>query len=165
MIGNFTLNGIPPAAKGVPKIEVTFDIDADGIINVSAKDQTSNKDASITVAGSSGLTDAEIEQMINDAEKFKESDAQRKKVIETANKAETDITKYESSIAEHREKLNADSLKEFEQLITETRELIAKSLSDEVAATDAEVLESKLKELETKSLQLFEVLFKGEEKK
>ncbi|CAI8496519.1 Hsp70 ATPase ssc1 [Hanseniaspora opuntiae] len=165
LIGNFTLNGIPPAAKGVPKIEVTFDIDADGIINVSAKDQTSNKDASITVAGSSGLTDAEIEQMINDAEKFKESDAQRKKVIETANKAETDITKYESSIAEHREKLNADSLKEFEQLITETRELIAKSLSDEVAATDAEVLESKLKELETKSLQLFEVLFKGEEKK
>lgn len=165
LIGNFTLNGIPPAAKGVPKIEVTFDIDADGIINVSAKDQTSNKDASITVAGSSGLTDAEIEQMINDAEKFKEFDAQRKKVIETANKAETDITKYESSIAEHREKLNADSLKEFEQLITETRELIAKSLSDEVAATDAEVLESKLKELETKSLQLFEVLFKGEEKK
>ncbi|KAL6933072.1 probable Heat shock protein SSC1, mitochondrial [Hanseniaspora guilliermondii] len=165
LIGNFTLNGIPPAAKGVPKIEVTFDIDADGIINVSAKDQTSNKDASITVAGSSGLTDAEIEQMINDAEKFKESDAQRKKVIETANKAETDITKYESSIAEHREKLNADSLKEFEQLITETRELIAKSLSDEAAVTDAEVLESKLKELETKSLQLFEVLFKGEEKK
>jgi molecular chaperone DnaK len=165
LIGNFTLNGIPPAAKGVPKIEVTFDIDADGIINVSAKDQTSNKDASITVAGSSGLTDAEIEQMINDAEKFKESDAQRKKIIETANKAETDITKYESSIAEHREKLNADSLKEFEQLVADTRELIAKSLSDESATTDVEVLETKLKELETKSLQLFEVLFKGEEKK
>ncbi|GMM39437.1 hypothetical protein FOG51_03845 [Hanseniaspora uvarum] len=165
LIGNFTLNGIPPAAKGVPKIEVTFDIDADGIINVSAKDQTSNKDASITVAGSSGLTDAEIEQMINDAEKFKESDAQRKKIIETANKAETDITKYESSIAEHREKLNADSLKEFEQLVADTRELIAKSLSDESATADVEVLETKLKELETKSLQLFEVLFKGEEKK
>lgn len=165
LIGNFTLNGIPPAAKGVPKIEVTFDIDADGIINVSAKDQTSNKDASITVAGSSGLTDAEIEQMINDAEKFKESDAQRKKIIETANKAETDITKYESSIAEHREKLNADSLKEFEQLVADTRELIAKSLSDESATVDVEVLETKLKELETKSLQLFEVLFKGEEKK
>lgn len=165
LIGNFTLNGIPPAAKGVPKIEVTFDIDADGIINVSAKDQTSNKDASITVAGSSGLTDAEIEQMINDAEKFKESDAQRKKVIETANSAETAITKYETSISEHREKLDAEALKEFEGLIAETRELVAKSLSDEAAVTDAEVLETKLKELETKSLQLFEILFKGEEKK
>ncbi|CAI5080429.1 ANM_HP_G0208970.mRNA.1.CDS.1 [Saccharomyces cerevisiae] len=88
LIGNFTLAGIPPAPKGVPQIEVTFDIDADGIINVSARDKATNKDSSITVAGSSGLSENEIEQMVNDAEKFKSQDEARKQAIETANKTE-----------------------------------------------------------------------------
>ncbi|KAF6063692.1 Hsp70 family protein [Candida albicans] len=81
LIGNFTLSGIPPAPKGVPQIEVTFDIDTDGIIKVSARDKATNKDASITVAGSSGLSDAEIEKMVNDAEKFAESDKAREKPL------------------------------------------------------------------------------------
>ena len=168
LIGNFTLTGIPPAPKGVPKIEVTFDIDADGIINVSAKDQASDKDASITVAGTSGLTDAEIDQMVNDAEKFKDQDAKRKAVIEIANKAESTISGYESSIAEHREKLDATLLKEVETEITAIRELTAKALSEDSTEADGEALEAKLKELETKSMSLFEQLYKnagGAEKK
>lgn len=168
LIGNFTLTGIPPAPKGVPKIEVTFDIDADGIINVSAKDQASDKDASITVAGTSGLTDAEIDQMVNDAEKFKDQDAKRKQIIESANKAESTISGYESSIAEHKEKLDATLLKEVETEIAAVRELTAKALSEDGSEADGEALEAKLKELETKSMSLFEQLYKntgGEEKK
>ncbi|CAH1829762.1 unnamed protein product [Saccharomyces cerevisiae] len=88
LIGNFTLAGIPPAPKGIPQIEVTFDIDANGIINVSAKDLASHKDSSITVAGASGLSDTEIDRMVNEAERYKNQDRARRNAIETANKAD-----------------------------------------------------------------------------
>jgi molecular chaperone DnaK len=74
MLGNFQLVGIPPAPKGIPQVEVTFDIDADGIVNVSAKDKTMNKEMSITIAASSGLSDKEIESMIEQAEQHAEAD-------------------------------------------------------------------------------------------
>ncbi|KZV92772.1 heat shock protein 70 [Exidia glandulosa HHB12029] len=89
MLGNFNLVGIPPAPKGVPQIEITFDIDADGIVNVSAKDKATNKDQSMTIASSSGLSDKEIERMIDESEKFAEQDKTRKQLIEESNRAES----------------------------------------------------------------------------
>lgn len=89
LLGNFNLVGIPPAPKGVPQIEITFDIDADGIVNVSAKDKATNKDQSMTIASSSGLSDKEIEKMVEDAEQFAEADKARRSVIEEANRADS----------------------------------------------------------------------------
>src|SRR6267154_6214097 len=89
LLGNFNLVGIPPAPKGVPQIEITFDIDADGIVNVSAKDKATNKDKSMTIASSSGLSDKDIEHMVSDAEKYAESDKARRDLIEEANKGES----------------------------------------------------------------------------
>ena len=106
LLGNFNLVGIPPAPKGVPQIEITFDIDAgmpansgahgllliiriDGIVNVSAKDKATNKDQSMTIASSSGLSDKEIERMVSDAEEYAEQDKARRDIIEESNKAES----------------------------------------------------------------------------
>lgn len=89
LLGNFNLVGIPPAPKGVPQIEITFDIDADGIVNVSAKDKATNKDQSMTIASSSGLSDKDIERMVSDAEQYAESDKLRRDLIEESNKGES----------------------------------------------------------------------------
>ena len=89
ILGNFNLVGIPPAPKGVPQIEITFDIDADGIVHVTAKDKATNKDQSMTIASSSGLSDKEIERMVSDAEEYAETDKVRKNLIEESNKAES----------------------------------------------------------------------------
>ena len=89
ILGNFNLVGIPPAPKGVPQIEITFDIDADGIVHVTAKDKATNKDQSMTIASSSGLSDKEIERMLSDAEQYAEADKSRKNLIEESNKAES----------------------------------------------------------------------------
>ncbi|KAK0459110.1 heat shock protein 70 family [Desarmillaria tabescens] len=89
LLGNFNLVGIPPAPKGIPQIEITFDIDADGIVNVSAKDKATNKDQSMTIASSSGLSDKDIEKMVSDAEQYAESDKARKHLIEEANRADS----------------------------------------------------------------------------
>ena len=89
LLGNFNLVGIPPAPKGVPQIEITFDIDADGIVNVSAKDKATGKDQSMTIASSSTLSDKDIERMVADAEKYAEADKERRALIEEGNKADS----------------------------------------------------------------------------
>ena len=88
ILGNFNLVGIPPAPKGVPQIEITFDVDADGIVHVTAKDMAPNKDQSMTIA-SSGLSDKEIARMVSDAEEYAEVDKERRSLIEESNKAES----------------------------------------------------------------------------
>ena len=160
LIGNFTLSGIPPAPKGVPQIEVAFDIDADGIINVSAKDKASNKDASITVAGSSGLSDAEIDQMVNDAEKFKSQDEARKQSIETANKADQLANDTESSMKEFESKVDKVEAQKVKDQINSLKEMIARvQAGEEVNADD---LKTKTEELQTASMKLFEQMYKNE---
>lgn len=89
LLGSFGLVGIPPAPKGVPQIEITFDIDADGIVNVSAKDKATGKDQSMTIASSSGLSDKDIENMVSDAEKYAEEDKKRRDLIEAWNAADS----------------------------------------------------------------------------
>lgn len=159
LIGNFNLSGIPPAPKGVPQIEVTFDIDADGIINVSARDKASNKDASITVAGSSGLSEAEIEQMVNDAEKFKAQDEERKKAIETANRADQLTNDTEASLKEFEGKIDKAEAQKVKDQIASLRELVAKVQSGEEVAADE--LKTKTEELQNASMKLFEQMYKN----
>ena len=160
LIGNFTLSGIPPAPKGVPQIEVSFDIDADGIINVSARDKASNKDASITVAGSSGLSDSEIEQMVNDAEKYREQDEARKKAIENANKADQLANDTESSLKEFEAKVDKAEAQKVKDQITSLREVVARVQAGE--EVDAEDLKTKTDELQTSSMKLFEQMYKND---
>ncbi|ODV91834.1 hypothetical protein CANCADRAFT_76171 [Tortispora caseinolytica NRRL Y-17796] len=158
LIGNFTLTGIPPARKGVPQIEVTFDIDADGIINVSAKDLGTNKETSITVAGSSGLSDAEIENMIKDAEKFRESDQARKELIEMSNRADGVCNDTEAALGDFEAQLNKDDVEKVRALITELRELVARIQSGEEIST--EDVRKKIDELQNASLPVFEAVYK-----
>ncbi|SCU99923.1 LAME_0G06392g1_1 [Lachancea meyersii CBS 8951] len=160
LIGNFTLSGIPPAPKGVPQIEVSFDLDADGIINVSARDKASNKDASITVAGSSGLSDSEIEQMVNDAEKYREQDEARKKAIESSNRADQLANDTESSLKEFEAKVDKAEAQKVKDQITSLREVVARVQAGE--EVDAEDLKTKTEELQTASMKLFEQMYKND---
>lgn len=160
LIGNFTLSGIPPAPKGVPQIEVSFDIDADGIINVSARDKASNKDASITVAGSSGLSESEIQKMVSDAEKYREQDEARKKAIETANKADQLANDTESSLKEFEEKLDKAEAQKVKDQVAALREVVARVQAGE--EVDAEDLKTKTEELQNSSMKLFEQMYKND---
>ncbi len=161
LIGNFTLSGIPPAPKGVPQIEVTFDIDADGIINVSAKDKASGKDNSITVAGSSGLTDSEIEKMVDDAEKYKEEDKSRKETIETANKADQLCNDTEKSLKEFGDKLDKAEADNVRSAIASLRSLVVKVNAGE--SVDVKDIKTQLDDLQQKSLKLFEQMYKSQQ--
>ncbi|CAN3353885.1 import motor subunit, mitochondrial [Diutina catenulata] len=158
LIGNFTLSGIPPAPKGVPQIEVTFDIDTDGIIKVSAKDKATNKEANITVAGSSGLSDSEIEKMVNDAEKYAESDKARREAIEAANRADQLCNDTENSLNEFKDKVETADADKVKDLITQLREVVLKAQAGEDA--DPAELKAKTEELQNESLKVFEKLYK-----
>ncbi|AJU39927.1 AQG_2a_G0014470.mRNA.1.CDS.1 [Saccharomyces cerevisiae] len=159
LIGNFTLAGIPPAPKGTPQIEVTFDIDANGIINVSAKDLASHKDSSITVAGASGLSDTEIDRMVNEAERYKNQDRARRNAIETANKADQLANDTENSIKEFEGKLDKTDSQRLKDQISSLRELVSRSQAgDEVNDDD---VGTKIDNLRTSSMKLFEQLYKN----
>jgi len=106
-IGRFKLDGIPPAPRGVPQIEVTFDIDANGILNVSAKDLGTGKQQKITITASSGLSEEEVKQMVSDAEQHAEEDKQRREAVETRNTAENVVYQTEKMLAEHGDKVDA----------------------------------------------------------
>ncbi|KAI9208707.1 heat shock protein 70 family [Polychytrium aggregatum] len=156
LLGQFNLVGLPPAPRGVPQIEVTFDIDADGIVNVSAKDKATNKDQSITIAASSGLSDAEIEKMIVEAEKHAEADKARKDVIEAVNHAQSIINDTEKAMGEFKDQLDKEEETKIRNQITELRELISK---DPEQLTPENVKE-KYDELQQGSLKLFEMVYK-----
>jgi molecular chaperone DnaK len=107
-LGQFDLVGIPPAPRGVPQIEVTFDIDANGIVNVSAKDKATGKEQKVTIQSSGGLSDSQVEQMVRDAEAHAESDKQRKELIEVRNEADTLVYSADKNLSEHGAKLPQD---------------------------------------------------------
>jgi len=116
-IGRFKLDGIPPAPRGVPQIEVTFDIDANGILNVSAKDLGTGKQQKITITASSGLSEEEVKQMVQDAERHAEEDKQRRETVETRNLAENVVYQTEKMLAEHGDKVDAARKATVEQAI------------------------------------------------
>lgn len=160
LLGNFQLVGIPPAHRGVPQIEVTFDIDADSIVHVHAKDKSTNKDQSITIASGSGLSDSEIQSMVDDAERYGEQDKERKSAIEAANRADSVLTDTEKALKEHEDKLDKTEAEKIREKIAALREFVSKSQAGEGTATAAE-LKEKTDELQTASLTLFDQMHKS----
>ncbi|MEO1658016.1 MAG: molecular chaperone DnaK [Pseudomonadota bacterium] len=152
-LGQFDLVGIPPAPRGVPQIEVTFDIDANGIVNVSAKDKATGKEQSIRIQASGGLSDADIEQMVKDAEANADADKARRETVEARNQAESLAHSTESSLKEHGDKIGDADKKAIEDAIAEVRTL----LEDQDAG--AEAINEKVQALATASMKLGEAIY------
>jgi molecular chaperone DnaK len=160
LLGNFQLVGIPPARRGVPQIEVTFDIDADSIVHVHAKDKSTNMDQSITIASGSGLSDNEIQQMVEESEKYAESDKERKSAIESSNRADSVLNDTERALDEYADKLDKAEGDGLREKIASLREYITKIQSGDSTATAAEIKE-KTDELQVASLNLFDKMHKA----
>jgi molecular chaperone DnaK len=131
-LGRFILDGIPPAPRGIPQIEVTFDIDANGILNVSAKDKASNKEQSIRIEASSGLTEQEIEKMRKDAQAHSSEDAKRKEEVSTRNQVDTTIYQTEKQMNEMADKIDADTKSKLENALGRLKEAQKGSNIDEM---------------------------------
>lgn len=153
-LGKFVLDGIPPAPRGVPQVEVTFDIDANGILNVKAVDKGTGKEQKITIQGSSGLTDEEVEQMQKDAEAHAEEDKKKKDGIEARNKADSAIYQVEKSMTDLGDKVSDDDKKEPTEKLEALKELLKKE-----DATQEE-LEAATEELMKSSQKIGEMLYK-----
>jgi molecular chaperone DnaK len=158
LLGNFNLVGIPPAPKGVPQIEITFDIDADGIVNVGAKDKATGKDQSMTIASSSGLSDKDIERMVSDAEEYAETDKLRKTLIEEVNKADSVVHDTEKAMNEFKDQLDAAEKDKVGKLLVELRELASKGQAGDASIT-ADTIREKISETQTASLGLFQKVY------
>ncbi|KAJ5133466.1 hypothetical protein N7526_004831 [Penicillium atrosanguineum] len=157
LLGNFQLVGIPLPTV----IEVTFDIDADSIVHVNAKDKSTNKDQSITIASGSGLSDSEIQSMVEDAEKYGEADKERKAAIEAANRADSVLNDTEKALKDFEDRLDKTEAESIKEKIATLREFVVKSQSGEGSAT-AEELKEKVDELQTASLTLFDKMHKAQ---
>jgi len=161
MLGQFDLVGIPPAPRGVPQIEVSFDIDADGILNVSAKDKGTGKEQNIVIKSSGGLSEEDIENMVRDAEANAEADAKRRKAIEARNEIDALIYSTEKSLADNGDKLDAETKAEIEKAVQE-----AKDVKD---SEDSDAINAKKEALSQASLKIGQAIYGaqqgGEEKK
>lgn len=155
-LGMFELGGIMAAPRGVPQIEVTFDIDANGILNVSAKDKASGKESNIKITGSSGLNEDEINKMVQEAEAHKEEDKKRKEVVEAKNQADALIHQTEKSVLEAGESVSAEEKAKIEAAVKELKEVIAKD-----SATKDEI-EVATRNLASASHKLAEAMYKKE---
>ena len=140
-LGRFQLTNIPPAPRGIPQIEVTFDIDANGIVNVKAKDLGTNKEQSITITATNTLTDEEIDKMMKEAEANKEADAKRKEEADTKNDAEQVIFATEKAIKDLGDKVTEEEKKEAEDLIKDLKEAIEKSNIEDIKSKKDKLLE------------------------
>ncbi len=157
MLGNFELVGIAPAPRGVPQIEVTFDIDANGIVSVSAKDKGTGKEQKIQIQSSGGLSKEEIEKMVKDAEVNKEEDKKKRESVDTRNQADTLLHSTEKNLKEHGSKLSDAEKKAIEDAST--------SLKEAIKGTDIEDIKKKTESLVQASMKLGEAIYKSQEKK
>lgn len=155
LLGQFDLVGIPPAPRGVPQIEVTFDIDANGIVNVSAKDKATGKEQQIRLQASGGLNDSEIEQMVKDAEAHAEEDKQRRAIIEVKNHAEALIHTTEKQLSEHGDKISAADKEAIEAALKALKE------ATEAETPNADDIKAKTDALMQASMKLGEALYKA----
>ncbi len=155
MLGRFNLEGLPPAPRGVPQIEVTFDIDANGIVNVSAKDKGTNKEQRITIQASGGLSDADIEKMVKDAEANAEADKKRRAGVEARNQAESLVHSAEKSLKDYGDKVGADDRKSIEDAIADLKAELEK---DEA---DAEAIKTKSERLAEVSMKLGQAMYEA----
>jgi molecular chaperone DnaK (HSP70) len=134
LLGEFDLVGIPPAPRGMPQIEVTFDIDANGIVTVSAKDKATGKETNITIRSSGGLSEAEIQKMVQEAELHAQKDQERKALIDIRNNADTTIYSIEKSLTEYRDKVPAEVTSEIEAAIADLRKEMASDKIEQIKA-------------------------------
>jgi molecular chaperone DnaK len=155
LLGQFDLVGIPAARRGVPQIEVTFDIDANGLVNVSAKDKGTGKEQQIRIQASGGLSDSDIDQMVRDAEKFAEEDKQRRAAAEAKNNAESLVHATERQLEEHGDKVDASLKSEIEAAIAETKTAIE--------GGDVEVMTTKTQALTEVAMKLGQAIYEKEQ--
>lgn len=154
LLGQFNLEGIPPAPRGVPQIEVTFDVDANGIMNVSAKDKASGKEQRVTIQSSGGLKDSEIEQMVRDAEAHAKEDEERKNTIEAKNRLDATIYQAEKSVKEYGDKIPASDLQVIESAINDAK--------DVVNSNERERMEKALESLTAAMTKIGEVMYQNQ---
>lgn len=155
ILGQFDLVGIPPAPRGVPQVEVTFDIDANGIVNVSAKDKATNKEQQIRIQASGGLSEADIEKMVKDAESHAEEDKVRKAAVEAKNHAEALVHSTEKALSEHGSKVGEADRSAIENAMADLKEALKGS--------DAEAIQQKTNVLAQASMKLGEAMYKNAE--
>ncbi|MDR1907814.1 MAG: molecular chaperone DnaK [Holosporales bacterium] len=152
LLGQFNLEGIPPAPRGLPQIEVSFDIDANGIVQVSAKDKATGKEQQIRIQSSGGLSDEEIKQMIKDAELNAAADKERKELVEAKNHADSLIASTEKSLSEHGDKISADEKAAIERDVA--------ALKEAIASDNKSTIDSALSALSNSSMKLGEAIYK-----
>lgn len=155
ILGQFDLVGIPPAPRGVPQVEVTFDIDANGIVNVSAKDKGTGKEQQIRIQASGGLSDADIQKMVKDAEAHAAEDKKRRELVETRNQAEALVHSAEKALKDYGDKVSAADKSVIEAAITETRGLLA--------SEDAEALKAASNKLAEAQMKLGEAMYRDQQ--
>ena len=153
MLGQFNLENIPPAPRGMPQIEVTFDIDANGIVSVSAKDKGTGKEQKITIQASGGLTDEDIEKMVREAEENAEGDKKRRDLVEAKNQAESLIHSTEKSMEEHADKVDPTTI--------EAIELALAALKDEVEGDNPDKIRSGIQNVSEAAMKLGEAIYKA----
>jgi molecular chaperone DnaK len=152
-LGQFNLEGIPPAPRGLPQIEVTFDIDANGILHVNAKDKATGKENKITIKASSGLSESEIQKMVKDAEEHAEDDRKMLETVQARNHLDALVHSVQKSVTEYGDKVSADEKGKIEGALKEAEEL----LKDKDASKDA--MEAKAQALMTASQKLGEAMY------
>jgi molecular chaperone DnaK len=153
MLGQFNLENIPPSPRGMPQIEVGFDIDANGIVSVQAKDKGTGKEQKITIQASGGLSDDDIEKMVRDAEENAESDKARRELVESRNQAESLIDSTEKSMEEHADKVDPTTI--------EAIELAIAALKDELEGEDAGKIKSGIQNVTEAAMKLGEAIYKS----
>jgi molecular chaperone DnaK len=151
ILGQFNLEDIPPAPRGMPQIEVTFDIDANGIVSVSAKDKGTGKEQNITIQASGGLSDDDIDRMVREAEENADADKARRELIEAKNQAESLIHATEKSIEEHGDKVDPSTI--------EAIELAVAALKDELENENADKIKSGIQNVTEASMRLGEAIY------
>merc|ERR1711998_55090 len=154
LLGQFDLVGIPPAPRGTPQIEVTFDIDANGIVNVSAKDKVTGKEQQIKIQASGGLSDTDIEQMVQDAEAHSEDDKKRKDMVEVRNQADSLLHSTEKNLKEYGDKISEDEKAEVEKGLNDLKDVLS------VETSTADEIKEKSDGLMQVAMKLGEAMYK-----
>ena len=152
-LGRFRLEGIPPAPRGVPQVEVTFDIDANGILNVAAKDQATGKEQRVTITASTHLDKSQVERMVREAEQHAAEDAQRREEIEARNRADSLVYATEKGLKDYGEKVGAEERSQIESSL--------ESLKEALKGQDVERIKTLTQELEQASYKMAEAMYSG----
>jgi molecular chaperone DnaK len=157
LLGKFGLDGIPPASRGVPQIEVTFDIDANGIVNVSAKDKSSNKVQHITITASSGMSEADIQRMVKDAQEHEAEDKRRREAIDARNKLESLTFQVQKHLDENRDKIAEGDRTELEAALKDAKDAVESNRDPK----EAQPFESAFERLQKASHKMAEALYRS----